>query len=73
MNTLEPYTMEEINLMVHAVQEAVDKHMAPGTVFFLVLCDGKKCGACATVPPEMAGDIQAAMAELSQRHVQFNN
>jgi hypothetical protein len=73
MNTHEPYTIEELNLITHAVQEVVAKHLAPGTVFFMVLCDGKKCGACATIPPEMAGDIQAAMGELSQRHVQFNN
>jgi hypothetical protein len=70
---MSPYSIEELNLMAAAIQRAIDKHFGPNTVFFLVLADGKHCGAIGTVPAELATDIRDIMAELSARPIQHNN
>jgi hypothetical protein len=70
---MKPYSIEEMHLIATAVDEVVKVHLGADTTYFLVLSDGKKCGACGTVPAEAAPEIKAVMAELSKREVQFNN
>jgi hypothetical protein len=67
--TMKSYSQEELHLFADALQKVLPQ----GAIFLLVVCEPGKCSAVCTANPEAAPELQAAMAELSQRKPYFSN